>query len=40
MLSDFAELDKLSFWQKRRLLLKYGLLKQGWIRNTGLLTRV
>ncbi len=40
MLSLFAGLDTLSFRQKRRLLLKYGLLKQGWIRNAGLLARI
>lgn len=40
MLTEFAGLMSLPFWRRRRVLLRYGLLKQGVIRNTGLLTRV
>ena len=40
MLSQFAALMSLTFWKRRRVLLRYGLLKQGVLRNTGLLTRV
>lgn len=40
MLETFSRLDELSFWRKRTALLGYGLLKQGFVRNTGLLTRL
>ncbi|RLA70223.1 MAG: glycosyltransferase family 2 protein [Epsilonproteobacteria bacterium] len=40
MLEMFIELESLSFVDRRKVLLKYGLLKQGWIRNAGLLARI
>lgn len=40
MLAAFSDLERLPFRQRRCVLLQYGLLKQGWIRNAGLLTRI
>jgi len=40
MLEDFVSIESKSFWQKRKVLLKYGLLKQGFIRNMGLLLKI
>ncbi len=40
MLEDFVSIESKSFWQKRKVLLKYGLLKQGFIRNVGLLLKI
>lgn len=39
-LAAFASLDGMSFWKRRRVLLRHGLLKNGFIRNLGLLARV
>ncbi len=36
----FAELDRLSFWGRRRALVRHGLWKHGLVRNLGLLIRV
>ncbi|TLT06358.1 glycosyltransferase family 2 protein [Aliarcobacter thereius] len=40
MLEDFTILDQKSWWQKRLILWKYKLLKQGFIRNTGLFLKI
>ncbi len=40
MLEDFSNLKSKSFWQKRKILLKHKLLKQGFIRNVGLLLKI
>lgn len=40
MLEDFINIENKSFWQKREILLKYKLLKQGFIRNLGLLLKI
>jgi len=40
MLEDFTSLESKSFWQKRRTLLKYKLLKQGFLRNLGLMLKI
>ena len=40
MLEEFSTLESQLFWQKRKILLKYKLLKQGIIRNMGLLLKI
>ena len=40
MLQEFIGLEQKSFWQKRKILLKHKLLKQGLIRNIGLLVKI
>ena len=40
MLEDFSTIESKSFWQKRKILLKHKLLKQGLIRNIGLLVKI
>ena len=40
MLQEFTSLDKKSWWQKRVVLWKYRLLKQGFIRNVGLFLKI
>ena len=40
MLEDFTNIESKSFWQKREILLKHKLLKQGFIRNIGLLLKI
>ena len=40
MLEDFTALEQKSWWQKRTILLKYKLLKQGFIRNAGLFLKI
>lgn len=40
MLEDFTILDQKSWWQKRAILWKYKLLKQGFIRNAGLFLKI
>ena len=40
MVEDFSTIEAKSFWQKRKILLKYNLLKQGLIRNIGLLIKI
>ncbi len=39
MLEDFVGMKKLSAWGRRRVFLKYGIFKNGFIRNVGLLFR-
>ena len=40
MLQEFTTLRQKTFWQKRVILWKYRLLKQGFIRNIGLLLKI
>lgn len=40
MLQEFTTLEQKSWWQKRAVLRKYKLLKQGFIRNIGLLWKI
>ena len=40
MLEEFVAIESKSFWQKRKILLKHRLLKQGFIRNIGLILRI
>ena len=40
MLENFVAIESKSFWQKRKILLKHKLLKQGFIRNVGLLLKI
>lgn len=40
MLEDFTTLEQKSWWQKRAILWKYKLLKQGFIRNAGLFLKI
>lgn len=40
MLEDFIVIEEKSFWQKRKTLIKYKLLKQGFIRNVGLFLKI
>lgn len=40
MLHDFTHIEEKNFWQKRGILLKYNLLKQGYIRNIGLFVKI
>ncbi len=40
MLQEFISLESKSFWEKRKILLKYKLLKQGLLRNFGLLWKI
>ena len=40
MLEDFSTIESKSFWQRRKILLKHKLLKQGLIRNIGLLAKI
>ena len=40
MLEDFTTLQQKSWWQKRAILWKYRLLKQGFIRNAGLFLKI
>ncbi len=40
MLEEFTNIESKSFWQKRKILLKYKLLKQGFTRNLGLLLKI
>lgn len=40
MLQEFTILEQKSWWQKRVVLLKYKLLKQGLIRNAGLFLKI
>lgn len=40
MLEDFINIENKSFYQKRKILLKYKLLKQGLVRNIGLFLRI
>jgi hypothetical protein len=40
MLEDFLTIESKSFWQKRKILLKHKLLKQGFVRNMGLLLKI
>ena len=40
MLEDFSTIESKSFWQKRKILFKHKLFKQGFIRNIGLLVKI
>lgn len=40
MLEDFSTIESKSFWQRRKILLKHKLLKQGFIRNIGILVKI
>lgn len=40
MLQDFSTIEQKSWWQKRAILWKYKLLKQGFIRNVGLFLKI
>ena len=40
MLQEFVILEQKSWWQKRAVLLKYKLIKQGFIRNAGLFLKI
>jgi len=40
MLEEFSNLESKSFWKKRKILLKYKLLKQGFLRNLGLVLKI
>ena len=40
MLEDFSTIESKSFWQRRKILLRHKLLKQGLIRNIGLLAKI
>lgn len=40
MLQEFSTLEQKSWWQKRAVLLKYKLFKQGFIRNAGLFLKI
>ena len=40
MLEDFLNIENKSFFEKRKFLLKYKLLKYGMVRNIGLLLRI
>ncbi len=37
IIQTFSTLSQMNFWKKRRLILQYGYLKTGFIRNVGLL---
>lgn len=39
-LLEFTELERKTFWQKRAVLWKYRLLKQGFMRNIGLFLKI
>ena len=40
MLKDFVSIKEKSFLEKRKILLKHDILKQGMIRNMGLLLKI
>ena len=40
MLEEFSTIQSKSFWQRRKILLKYKLFKQGLIRNIGLMVKI
>ena len=40
MLQEFISLEQKTWWQKRAVLLKFKLLKQGFIRNAGLFLKI
>lgn len=40
MLQEFISLEQKTWWQKRAVLLKFKLFKQGFIRNTGLFLKI
>lgn len=40
MLEDFSTIQTKSFWQKRKTLFKHKLLKQGFVRNIGLVLKI
>ena len=40
MIQEFISLEQKTWWQKRAVLLKFKLFKQGFIRNTGLFLKI
>lgn len=40
MLQEFSTLEQKTWWQKRAVLLKYKLFKQGFVRNAGLFLKI
>ena len=40
MLEDFISIESQSFWKKRKILFKHKLLKQGLLRNLGLMLKI
>jgi hypothetical protein len=40
MLEDLVSMEDQSFWQRRMILIKHRLLKQGILRNIGLLFKI
>ena len=40
ILKDFVSIKEKSFLEKRKILLKHDILKQGMIRNMGLLLKI
>ena len=40
MLESFVSIETKSFWKKRKILFKYKLLKQGFMRNIGLFSKI
>jgi glycosyltransferase involved in cell wall biosynthesis len=40
ILEDFVNIEQKTFFQKRKIILKHGLLKQGLIRNIGLMAKI
>ena len=40
MISNFIDLKEKSFWERKKTILKYKLLKQGFIRNIGLIIKI
>jgi len=40
ILEEFSTIESKSFWQKRKILLKYKLLKQGFLRNIGAMVKI
>jgi glycosyltransferase involved in cell wall biosynthesis len=37
MLEDFSTLNKKNWFERRKVLIKYGIFKNGWVRNIGLM---
>lgn len=40
MLEDYVSIEQKSFWEKRITLVRYKLLKQGFLRNLGLILKI
>jgi hypothetical protein len=37
MIEDFSTLNKKNWFERRKILIKYGIFKNGWVRNIGLM---